>query len=647
MTNYIGVSEILFFNKQLSLAINESLLQECFPIRSSQLLAREILHGQQYYRVELLCINAKKYAIYVESFNQSGSITSTTEVFDDLAYAKKVYFSKLIAFARWYNCIQISPKRYEVAENVPYTSLWGKIKPYLNTDDLKKSTITKDILDTRLSAAKKHRYYGEDIQRYTSILMSPICESASMYRCIDIGSKADNINYVQLWSMHKKVTSDLVWIVSRVNKMELVETSNPCSTCYVFENYESAYMEYLIQGEIDKVRGFVQLDCGLVDIEDKRECHTVLNNGEGNIKLYAKDELWWVEDTHKKTTLLSFPQYVKAERYYVEKLYQYGMGMTLEETIGRKETTKKDGLSKESTELDKLLTRLNTEMHAKYNHFCGKELEYGMKLLSEKAIQKGMDILNQIEKIAVKHKHTLEDKQMLKALSLQYYQCIPRDWKSTRCILDTVADVDREYQVLDLYSNVFKYKLSDKLNDLKKSLNYVIDAVTENDEYKEIKKWVESTAIHNYKINVKKIYKLESLHSNAYDTSVGNDTLLFHGTGSSNVYPILCSHLRVPKGHGMFGAGIYFADKASKSANYSFGYWGNTSRSAKGYLLVASVALGKVKHYYDGQSQLKEPPRGYNSVKGCKGNHLCNDEFIVYKENQAQLKYLIEIEKYK
>ncbi len=77
---------------------------------------------------------------------------------------------------------------------------------------------------------------------------------------------------------------------------------------------------------------------------------------------------------------------------------------------------------------------------------------------------------------------------------------------------------------------------------------------------------------------------------------LGNRVLLFHGSRMSNWAGILGRGLRVappeapPTGY-MFGRGIYFADMASKSANYC---WATPSKNT-GLLLMCEVALGGLR----------------------------------------------------
>lgn len=138
-------------------------------------------------------------------------------------------------------------------------------------------------------------------------------------------------------------------------------------------------------------------------------------------------------------------------------------------------------------------------------------------------------------------------------------------------------------------------------------------------------------------------------------------TELFHGSGTPNWWSIATNGLYLnPSGvqtHGkMFGYGLYFAPYAGKSIGYtsSYGsYWehGNASR---GYLAVFKVATGNI---YDIYAEGGNRPQGYDDFhanhpdKDClwaggrgrnSNSDLVNDEVIVYREDQATIKYLIE-----
>jgi hypothetical protein len=134
-----------------------------------------------------------------------------------------------------------------------------------------------------------------------------------------------------------------------------------------------------------------------------------------------------------------------------------------------------------------------------------------------------------------------------------------------------------------------------------------------------------------------------------------NTALLFHGTRSVNVSGILREALRLPKQlvgvvitGAMFGPGLYFADDWKKSAGYTSlhsSYWAGGSGAVKGreaFMFAADVVLGK-PYVAPHASGYTGPPKGHHSVFGKAGHSgVQNNEFIVFKANQNQLRYLIE-----
>ncbi|WKY09054.1 hypothetical protein Q1695_001866 [Nippostrongylus brasiliensis] len=156
-----------------------------------------------------------------------------------------------------------------------------------------------------------------------------------------------------------------------------------------------------------------------------------------------------------------------------------------------------------------------------------------------------------------------------------------------------------------------------------------------------------------------------------FKADIGNRRLLWHGSGTANYVGILSQGLRIappeaPVSGYMFGKGVYFADMASKSANYCRVYSDNTD----GLLLLCDVALGKVKQEVQAKDHTLKSIKGYNSVQGvgqmepnpkktieCEdGYSICLDkpvkskksnlqllynEYIVYDVDQIRMRYLI------
>jgi len=160
------------------------------------------------------------------------------------------------------------------------------------------------------------------------------------------------------------------------------------------------------------------------------------------------------------------------------------------------------------------------------------------------------------------------------------------------------------------------------------------------------------------KHQINRIYKVENKNTQEkFDdflkTQRNKKTqLLFHGSRNQSWWFILQQGLKIRPANAvftadMFGTGIYGAAKAKKSIGYTSlngSYWAR-GNDKKGYLALFEYHLGKQKIVYYGEkfSYDRLQKDGYDSVYAKAGKSLYNDEFIVYTENQATIKYLIEI----
>lgn len=164
-------------------------------------------------------------------------------------------------------------------------------------------------------------------------------------------------------------------------------------------------------------------------------------------------------------------------------------------------------------------------------------------------------------------------------------------------------------------------------------------------------------SVYGYKII--NIYEVKmpslSLKYDAVAKKINNARELWHGTKSCHLLSILKSGLKMPSAisssyvtGALFGSGIYGSDQSTKSLQYSVGVAPGQRRSSynRYFMFLCDFAMGKTyrpKSYYE-----TFPPRGYDSVfaEGGKVNigygKLKNNEMIVYKPSQVNLKYLLE-----
>ena len=192
-----------------------------------------------------------------------------------------------------------------------------------------------------------------------------------------------------------------------------------------------------------------------------------------------------------------------------------------------------------------------------------------------------------------------------------------------------------------------------------KLFDVVLDVVRSQTTLRKIKKYFEDTKLNMHmssSCRVKKIYevKIGSMHS-AYQKQgkpLGNVMELWHGTKCSNLLSILKIGLIIPPRSSshctgrMFGNGLYFSDQSTKALNYAGGYAPGQNRSGSTrriFMFLADVAMGR--HYVPSSYGGSLPRSGYDSTfaKANKSGDR-NNEMIVYKCSQANLKYLIEFE---
>lgn len=227
-------------------------------------------------------------------------------------------------------------------------------------------------------------------------------------------------------------------------------------------------------------------------------------------------------------------------------------------------------------------------------------------------------------------------------------------------LIDNNRKLEEKFELLDALESAVKMgsNLNKNSNTRYKALGAEIELLTDKDEIQRIKKHVYETKAPNHRglnvwnIKVKNIFKVKLPDERRkFETKgklLGNVRELFHGSRNCNVLSILKNGLKIFRNHptkagDMFGPGLYFADNSTKSANYCTGFWNSSKLSKKyhnHYMFLADVAMGKMLK--ETRATMKRPSRNYDSVKGCRGSNLYNNEYVIYTEEQATLKYIIE-----
>lgn len=206
------------------------------------------------------------------------------------------------------------------------------------------------------------------------------------------------------------------------------------------------------------------------------------------------------------------------------------------------------------------------------------------------------------------------------------------------------------------------------IKELKKLIK--VNQLNENETmFLLIKNYAEDANCHFGKFNLIRIIEFTRLEPNLYFTGGTNRMLLWHGTKRGHLESIINNHFVLPPQTQrlMFGSGIYFADRASKSAQYC-------GDSKPGYLLLCDVDLGTSLHKIQADNDLIGPPMGYDSIFAVGQNQpmICDNvnfdenviipcgttiqneefrhsklkynEYIVYNVERICIKYLVEVD---
>jgi len=191
-----------------------------------------------------------------------------------------------------------------------------------------------------------------------------------------------------------------------------------------------------------------------------------------------------------------------------------------------------------------------------------------------------------------------------------------------------------------------------------------------SEEYKIIQKYVAKTG----KSKIQHVWHVdrdgEDARFKKHD-GIKERKLLWHGTNVAVVAAILSSGLRImPHSGGRVGCGIYFASEQNKSAGYV-----RYAPNGTGIMFLNEVALGKEHTITMDDSSLIAPPKGYDCVvaRGSRepdpkqdtilklngkpvtvpqgepiaskfqNSSFYESEYLVYKESQARIRYLLTI----
>ncbi|XP_065065957.1 protein mono-ADP-ribosyltransferase PARP3-like [Rhopilema esculentum] len=310
--------------------------------------------------------------------------------------------------------------------------------------------------------------------------------------------------------------------------------------------------------------------------------------------------------------------------------------------------------------------------------------------LSKMQIAKGFGVLEEIEKILDQGK-----KAGLEELTSRFFTVIPHSFGRQRPpVINTKEILQKKMDMLTVLGDIeIAQRLKQEEEESQAGLemadhpidvNYSLLSADlelvkkDSEEFKYISTYTNATKISGYRSNLKilDVWRMnrhsEGERFKEHD-ELKHRKLLWHGTNIAVVVAILKSGLRImPHSGGRVGRGIYFASENGKSS----GYVGISSKNI-GIMFLCEVALGKEKEITADDSSLKAAPKGYDSIvargrtepdpkhdvkvnfdgkevivpqgkpinqKEFAGSHFSQSEYLVYKESQVRMRYLLEFQ---
>ncbi|XP_014843784.1 PREDICTED: poly [ADP-ribose] polymerase 3 [Poecilia mexicana] len=309
--------------------------------------------------------------------------------------------------------------------------------------------------------------------------------------------------------------------------------------------------------------------------------------------------------------------------------------------------------------------------------------------LSKAQIAKGFEVLEEIE-AAMSQKG---GRGRLEELSSKFFTTIPHNFGRSRPpAIDTKEIVEQKKEMLMVLADIelaqtLKSETEKAQDEMLETVPHPIDQdymslkcklslLAKNTEmYKIIEKYMKSTTCSYSKPKILNVWEVDREKEGerfSENESLENRRLLWHGTNIAVVAAILKSGLRImPHSGGRVGSGIYFASENAKSLGYV------CPSKNTGVMFLSEVALGKEFTITKDDCTLKKAPAGYDSVvaRGLmepdpsqdtvitledkqvtvpqgkaieqpqyRNSSFSNSEYLIYKESQCRLRFLLEIE---
>src|SRR5271166_1330314 len=299
------------------------------------------------------------------------------------------------------------------------------------------------------------------------------------------------------------------------------------------------------------------------------------------------------------------------------------------------------------------------------------DLETGMVrtavgVVTMEAVKKARLLLDQMEPYVKRNRTDDEKFAGTGGLLSQYLRLVPQVTGRTKGWHTDFIDLVAQTQLLDQLEasvELAEQRMKDAVDNANKTpekraqvFNVKLAIVNDEKVIKEINRMFSSNTSSRHesaRLKPIRVYQVEIPHMAVAFKSdgekVGNLKRLWHGTRMFNVLSILKRGFVLPSQlstvqttGAMYGPGLYFSAMSTKSLNYSYGYWDGGHRDKNCYMFLVDVAMGK--EYIPSYSGNGKKP-GYDSCWAKPGTSgVINDEQIVYRTSQANIRYLIEFD---
>ena len=291
-------------------------------------------------------------------------------------------------------------------------------------------------------------------------------------------------------------------------------------------------------------------------------------------------------------------------------------------------------------------------------------IETPLGVLTVGQIERGEVILQELFHLFQAKKNTASE---MERLSGEFYTCIPHRIGRTRsaiseAIIDSMTDFEAKQETLQLMKDMlsvngagdasvlYDSRIDDQYSALKCGLGLVEKG---SPAYREMESFILSSQVKSKTIRVQNIYTVRRHQEwEAYESKVGNERMLLHGSRIKNWLGLLSRGILLPKivvsmginrtDAGWLGSGIYFGDAACTSAFYT-----TPSRKGVRFMAVARVALGKMKPFQKITYGINEPPPGFDSCHGVRNtaqtpSQFADGEYVIYRTERQRLEALVE-----